>query len=238
MRRAAFTLMELLVVISIIAVLASMLMPAIAMVRNGAKDATCRAHLRQVHLGALSYAADQDGMAVPAYLPGNQFWHTFIAAYVDAVKAGATNSSMGNIRQTSSVIWGCPNRRLAGSMGSVWAPGYGINMWLMKPVRDPATNWDYGNGLESGSANTNGWWGIYRDFPLASLTQPSQRTWWGEGTSWTVDFIDTIYPTGQPSYTQYRHTSHNNTMFIDGHAAGLKNDANSWQSVNDPAKYQ
>jgi prepilin-type N-terminal cleavage/methylation domain-containing protein/prepilin-type processing-associated H-X9-DG protein len=55
-----FTLLELLVVISIIAVLVAMLMPAIGMVRSAARQATCRAQLGQLNLACLAYAEDWD----------------------------------------------------------------------------------------------------------------------------------------------------------------------------------
>jgi prepilin-type N-terminal cleavage/methylation domain-containing protein len=46
--RRAFTLIELLTVIAIIAVLASLLMPAVAAVRNKAKETRCAGNLRQI----------------------------------------------------------------------------------------------------------------------------------------------------------------------------------------------
>ena len=45
--KRAFTLVELLVVIAIIALLMSILMPALARVRNQAKDVLCQSNLKQ-----------------------------------------------------------------------------------------------------------------------------------------------------------------------------------------------
>ena len=66
--RGGFTLIELLVVIAIIALLLSILMPALNQVKEQARIVVCGANLHSASQGAYAYATDFNG-----YLPG-MYW--------------------------------------------------------------------------------------------------------------------------------------------------------------------
>jgi prepilin-type N-terminal cleavage/methylation domain-containing protein len=61
-----FTLIELLVVIAIIAILAAILFPVFAQVRERARQSNCLSNLRQLSVGLQIYAQDWDETLVPS----------------------------------------------------------------------------------------------------------------------------------------------------------------------------
>lgn len=72
MKKKKFTIIELLVVISIIAILASMLLPALSKAKDMAKKAQCQSNMKQQFLGVGNYLADWDGY-IPAKITLPQF---------------------------------------------------------------------------------------------------------------------------------------------------------------------
>jgi prepilin-type N-terminal cleavage/methylation domain-containing protein/prepilin-type processing-associated H-X9-DG protein len=60
MKRQGFTLIELLVVIAIIAILAAILFPVFGRARENARRSACSSNLKQIGLGLVQYAQDND----------------------------------------------------------------------------------------------------------------------------------------------------------------------------------
>ena len=65
MKKTIFTLIELLIVIAIIAILASLLLPALNKARSRAQNASCQARLKQVAAAAIGYTGDNGDFFPP-----------------------------------------------------------------------------------------------------------------------------------------------------------------------------
>lgn len=66
-RPSAFTLVELLVVVAVMMILATLLSPFVAKAREHAYRVICMSHLRQAYACNMAYASDHDGQ-FPGYV--------------------------------------------------------------------------------------------------------------------------------------------------------------------------
>jgi prepilin-type N-terminal cleavage/methylation domain-containing protein/prepilin-type processing-associated H-X9-DG protein len=164
-RRPAFTLVELLVVIGIIAVLVGVLLPALQAARRQAAAVKCATQLREIGNAYQMYAMENKGFYPPSQIqmggsakynidgidypvPSSSlgaYWFTFLAKYVTKAKVGeASGASAGEAAYArASVFWGCPNwdGHRTGAPGGINRVqlGYGATWWPDATPTNPAS---------------------------------------------------------------------------------------------------
>ena len=192
-----FTLIELLIVIAIIAILASMLLPALNKAREKAKTISCSSLMKQFHLMAALYVDDNQGW----YAGGT--WRRELWPY--------TNTNLayqGNYNAVSSYkVYRCP------SMPQKTNAGKDINLTYCIA----GCHYDAGEGRYYGYAQkVAGVWG--KKVKASMVRRPSDK---GYAAEWVIESDYTVGWAEESSannmYIWLPHNNRGNILFLDGH---------------------
>jgi prepilin-type processing-associated H-X9-DG protein len=230
----AFTIVELMVVVSITAVMMAVMLPALGRVRGKAKALVCASNLRQLGFAFAGYADDYDGYAMPATGDSKIYWWGKVDVNGIDHREGFVWPYLASELEENSV-YECPQQRF-GSYGLQGKPPgeqdskkwitstYGYNGYYLCPPR-------------------SGW-----ELDVNIRNRPWQKITTVKGPDKVFAFSDTLIDLGssggikntflldppelypdagsewlknQNPTTCFRHNDRTNVVFIDGHCEAM-----------------
>jgi prepilin-type N-terminal cleavage/methylation domain-containing protein/prepilin-type processing-associated H-X9-DG protein len=235
-----FTLIELLVVIAIIAILAAMLLPALAAAKSKAKTIACVNNEKQIALGYIMYAGDNnDFLPVAGQFTGGTTvipteWYVEISPYF--AKNGQSNATLNVV----GTVVTCPSANL----NDLYAIATYNTDKNTNGIGGYGHNYDYLGYFDALPPTLTKVLGRQK---ISHVTKPTETIFNSDtmdpipndkATHPTVEFFGYSYPPSLipsflPSHTYTRHGKGVNYAWADGHVQSM-----TWVQANAGANGQ
>lgn len=196
MRQSIFTLVELLIVIGIIAILSSLLLPALQSAKNSAKSISCVNNQKQINTAFIEYANDYSGW-MPPYSLGITYGKWFDKYLVGQYLYDTGKGAVGSVDEIKPMVLHCPS--------------YSHPNWYWAQYFPYAYNYYYVGGYQfSGTGVTY--------VKIEQISSPSKTILFADSTSYVAY---SNFPDNPATYPllDMRHSGKANAMFCDGHSS-------------------
>ena len=240
--RTAFTLIELIIVVSVIAVLTGLVLPLVSSIQAAADRTRCQNNLSQVHMATMLYCTNNfQLMPYPsAYYVSTETPHraTFKDALADAfldINASSGRAWDNANRAKSNTVAICPTVIRTYPRGKLFIDsGWGGARIGAKPADGPdilAVQYGHNSALYDVNADgTKGFAGA-RNLPLFWIKRPELWPLWGDSAvgAWGPGFSSYVsIPDMGPHYGPVaargiglHHRNMGNLVFADGHGGKI-----------------
>ena len=232
-KKEGFTLIELLVVIAIIALLLSIVMPALQKVKHSARDILCKSNLHSWFYSVNLYTQENDENLWPGYYDNQNsnksiWWMHALRVYYENIDDIRCCPTAMKIRYTYDqdygpgweqepfTAWGILRDgwwiNVDGDYGSYCSNGFVEDKWPEKTTDNPNDGWYEGN-----------FWRKQTNFQNASRVPVLMDGQWIDAWPMPDDppppYEDTYWSTSgnhASRYVQNRHGNKENSLFADG----------------------
>jgi len=254
-RQSGFTLIELLVVIAIIAILAAILFPVFAKVREKARQTQCISNEKQIALAVLQYTQDYDEMYPQSVASdGYHQWYDMVQPYI----------KNGELYQGTAYgrggVFHCPDFPDIYGQGQQYAAMDGLFVyngnnpsplrqpWSLAAVDAPADKIMIAECGRNGAApnpwgyetflTLQGWWAT--SVMTGGVYDPSKdNSAIGVQDHYNRDLVQTDTSWEGARTLRYRHTEATDVAFCDGHVKAMNKGSIKWyKNVYIPQVYE